>query len=170
MTKMRTTMKRLLSLATNDTIMKGLFEKARILVHDEYRFKGTDVCPEGDAVYWHSINHGRNLPERIAIIAYLYATTVAVHDPEELTTKFWHYSAISERERSGEFERFRTNFVRVAKAYCRNNPCLVEGMYKSVDPDGWSGTIYGAAFFMYPRKPESFSRGGIWVHRESGPL
>ena len=170
MTKIRTTMKRLLPLATNDTIMKGFFEKARVLVHDEYRFKGTDVRPEGDVVYWHCINAGKTLPERIAIIAYLYATTVAVHDPEELTTKFWHYSAILERERRGEFERFRTNFARVTKGYCRNKSCLMEGMYKSVDPNGWSGTLYGAGFHMHPRTPAEFERCGIRVHRESGPL
>ena len=163
-------MKRLLPLVNDETTMKGLFEKARIVVHDEYRFKGTDVRPDGDAVYWHCINYGKNLPERVAIIAYLYATTMATHDPEELTTTFWHCPAITFKGRRKEFGRFRANFARVAKGYCRNKSCLVEGIYKSVDPDGWSGTMYGAGFHMHPRKPAKFEWCGIRVHRESGPL
>lgn len=131
-------------------------------IHDE------NAHPYGDEQYRELITAATPLPERLAMIAYLYATTADVQD---ILWDDWEFvrksvkpgrqsNPTAERLANEEFDRFSTNFKVLSKAYLRKRGCVLRGIVEYLHPCG-EYEMFDATYFVDPRQPHVFANAGV---------
>ena len=123
-----------------------------------YKIHDENISPYGDEQYRELINATKSLPERLAMIAYLYATTA---DIQSVLWDDWEFvrkavkpgrqsNPTAERLADEEFNRFAMNFKTLTKAHLRKRGCVLKGIAEHVYLCG----DYEKFEAMYPVDPK----------------
>ena len=163
MTKMRSKIKALRGLD-----LTSLYLKVQGIAHEWYKVHDEDVHRYGDEMYRDLIMAAKPLPERLAMIAYLYATTADVQsvlwDDHEFVRKAvkpgGHPMPTDEILAEEEFNRFSSNFKTLAKAYLKKKACVLTGIVEYVYLCG-DYEMFNALYPVTPRQPHVFASMGV---------
>ena len=163
MTKMRVKIKTLRGLD-----LSSLYKKVQGIAHEWYKVHDEDVHPYGDEMYRDLIMATKPLPERLAMIAYLYATTADVQnvlwDDHEFVRKAvkpgGHPMPTDEILEEEEFNRFVSNFKTLTKAYLKKKACVLTGIVEYVYLCG-DYEMFNALYPVTPRQPHVFASMGV---------
>ena len=155
MTKMRTKIKALRGL---DLTRWYFVVQARACEY--YKIHDENVSPYGDEQYRELIIGAKSLPERLAMIAYLYATTADMQsvlwDDQEFVRKAVkpgkQPNPTAERLADEEFSRFAVNFKTLTKAYLKKRGCVLKGIAEHVYLCG-DYEMFDATYPVDPKHP-----------------
>ena len=159
MTKMRLKMKAMRGL---DLTKWYFVVQARACEY--YKIHDENVRPYGDEQYRELIMTTKSLPERLAMIAYLYATTAAMQsvlcDDQDFVRKAVkpgiQPNPTAERLADEEFDRFARNFKTLTKAYLKKRACVLKGVVEYVYLCG-DYEMFDAIYLVGPRHPHVIS-------------
>ena len=163
MTKMRLKIKALRGL---DLTKLYFIVQARACEY--YKIHDENVCPYGDTQYRELIMAEKSLPERLGMIAYLYATTVDAQSVlwddrdfvRKAVTSGKQSNPTAERLAGEEFDRFATNFKTLTKAYLRKRGCVLKGIVEYIYLCG-DYEMFDALYPVDPQQPHVFASFGV---------